>query len=268
MGLKIHKRGNKSPPTTSHKDFKSLLLRDSLVDRIKKLNRTIKAQQIEIHARYREVAARYQEVLELRWTYLKAQCLEQAQQLFGTHLSHVVYDAVIWGIAGVRDGRGVREEDTTLVVSVHCVNRRARRSYHSDPASFPAAAENTTAISQHPPREQQIYELELLDGCLADALQQRPQWMPRHLVLEIIDWPTSGASHGGNDAAAAAPSRYVSRRRAEVCRGTFDACTAMRKEAQSQPADVAKVSADTAFVYNDDSGEESQDATTAESCCE
>ncbi|KAK8041194.1 hypothetical protein PG994_014201 [Apiospora phragmitis] len=262
MGLRIDKRDRKAPPPkpvtiTSHKDFKSLILRNTLVNQIKRLNRLLSIQQKEIYTRYREVAARYQEVVELRWAFLKAQCLEQARQMFGTQLSHLVYDTVIWGTYGIKDGVGIREEDAAFVVSIHCVNRQARSSSSSSSNGTPA---RTTLPP--PPREQREDELELLDGCFAAALQ-RPQWMPRHLVLEICDWQSGGGGSGdchghGSATPRRMPSPYVSQRRAEFCQGSFDACAAMREEAQARSAEVAKVSADTALVVcDDDSGEES-----------
>ncbi|KAK8101589.1 hypothetical protein PG999_011963 [Apiospora kogelbergensis] len=263
MGLNINKKGNESSPTpvigVSRKDFKLLLRRESLADRAKRLSHALRAHQIEIEARYREVAARYQEVLELRWVFLKAQCMEQARQLFGTHLSHVVYDTVFRGIEGIRDSVGVRAERATLVVSIHCVNRRAGSS-DSTTSLFPA---EETPLSQHPTREQQMYELELLDGCLAATLKERPQWMPQHLVLEIFDWQSGDGSNGINNTTATETSRCVSRRRAEVCRGTFNACAAMRKETQAQLTEAAKVSDDTASICNNDSGIELCDEVAA-----
>ncbi|KAK8017612.1 hypothetical protein PG993_013938 [Apiospora rasikravindrae] len=255
MGLKVN--------IASHKDFKSLVLRDALVGRIKRLNRLLGIQQNEIQARYREVAARYQEVLELRWVCLKAQCMEQARQLYGTKLSHVMYDTIICGIDGIKDGVEVREKETTFVVSVHCVGRRASSSNNSSSSKTNDTSERTTLSL--PSREQQDYELEQLDGCLAAALQ-RPKWMPRQLMLEVFDWQSGGGgdyhSHG-SATPRTMPPPLVSRRRAAFCLGSFDACAIMQKEAEERPAEVAKVSADAALVVCDDdsSPESDRDAS-------
>lgn len=200
------------------------------MDRIKRLNRLLSIQQYENHVRYQEVAARYQEIVDLRWALLKAQCLEQAGQLFGAQVSHVVYNSI-----------NVGREKTALLVSIHCVGRR--------PSDSICGRLERTALPL-PSTEQQDYELELLDGCLADALQ-RSQWMPRRLILEVCDWQSDS-----NVSIPAWP--YVSRRRAELCRGGFDACAAWRKENHLPPTEATKVSADTALaVCDDSSGEES-----------
>ncbi|KAK7910965.1 hypothetical protein PG985_013446 [Apiospora marii] len=242
MGLRIDRRGSKATPKPiairSHKRYTSLTWRDILVDRIKRLNRLLNIQQYEIRVRYQEVAARYQEVVELRWALLKAQCFEQARQLFGAQLSHVVYKNI-----------NVGGEKTALLVSVYCMDRQPSDSINGRP--------ERTALP-FPSPEQQEYELELLDGCLADSLQ-RSQWMPRRLVLELCDWKS--------DNSVSSPDwPYVSRRRAEFCRGSFDACAAWRKETQLSPTEVAKVSVDTALVIcDDDPGEESGEESYAES---
>lgn len=112
MGIRIDKRGSKATPgpitIISHKHYKSLVSSKNLVDGIKRLKRLLSIQQEEVHARYWEAAARYQENNELRWAVLKAQCLEQARQLFGTHLSHVAYDTVIWGMDGIKGSANVQ----------------------------------------------------------------------------------------------------------------------------------------------------------------
>ncbi|KAK8001848.1 hypothetical protein PG991_014070 [Apiospora marii] len=154
MGLRIDRRGSKAKPspivTTSHQRYNSQTWINILVDRIKRMNRLLNIQQYENHVRYQEVAARYQEVLELRWALLKAQCFEQARQLFGAQLSHVVHNSV-----NVGGGK------TALLVSFYCMDRRPSDSIDGRPAR--------TALPLPSP-EQQGYELELLDGCLADSL--------------------------------------------------------------------------------------------------
>ncbi|KAK7966124.1 uncharacterized protein PG986_000401 [Apiospora aurea] len=245
MGKRRSKARPEPVTITSHKDFKSLVLRDTLVDRIKRLNCLLNIQKNELHARNREIATRYQEVVELRWACLKAQCTEQARQLFGQQLSHLVYGTTIWGIDGIKDGVAIREEEAAFVVSIHCIDRRARSSSNG-------TQETSTTLSP-PPREQHEYELELLDECLASALQ-RPKWMPRHLILEVSDWQSRGGDchRHGSATPRRIPPPLVSRRRAEFCQGSFDACAAMQKEAQERPAEVAKVSADAALVVCDD----------------
>ncbi|KAK8135259.1 hypothetical protein PG984_003199 [Apiospora sp. TS-2023a] len=233
--------GGKSTPTPinvlSHKHYNSLVSRDDLEDRIKRQDRLLNIQQYEIHAlrrgeaalhrgaaaRDRENVELYRENIELRWAILKAQCWEQARQLFGPQLSHVFCDVVIW------KGKLVSR------ASVHCVGRRPSDSIGGRP--------ERTALPL-PSSEQQKYELEQLDGCLADALQQRSQWMPRRFILEVVDWL--------NDSDISTPPGIPPPHLFRCLRSRTEG------EAQMLPTDGAKVSADAALVVDDgDSGEES-----------
>ncbi|KAK7954882.1 hypothetical protein PG988_015576 [Apiospora saccharicola] len=233
MGSRTYKRGKKATPrptaVTSRKGYESLASRNNLLNRIKRRNRLLKIQRYEI---------RYQEVVELRWALLKSQCFEQARQLFGPQMSHVVYDAVNCGNDGIKDSVKIQGEEPLFRVTVHCIGRR--------PSDSIAGKSERTALPLPSP-EQQKYELEQLDDCLAGSLQERSQWMPRRLVLEVFDWLSD--SWDG----------ITSRRRAEFCHGSFDACAAVRMEAPMLPTtEVPKVPADAELeVDNDDSGEES-----------